>query len=170
MKNYTLSTIFILGLLAFPRIGLADESGTSPYLEMSSHYEAIRLVLLADSKDGIAEHAEAIRDQATELLAGPSAGRAGVAEDRVADLETALREIHSAASNLSGACGLASAREDFFALTVPMAKYRHLTGDETTVVVYCSMVQKSWIQAKGDLGNPYLGREMPTCGELVEES
>jgi hypothetical protein len=31
------------------------------------------------------------------------------------------------------------------------------------------MAQKAWIQPKGEIGNPYLGQEMPKCGDVVKE-
>jgi hypothetical protein len=83
--------------------------------------------------------------------------------------EATLEEIRSAASSLSSAENLASTRGDYFALTKPMARYRYLTGHQDTVIAYCPMAQKAWIQPKGEIGNPYLGQEMPKCGDVVKE-
>lgn len=169
MKNYRLSGLLIVGLLMIPGVVRSGETDPAAYLEMSIHYEAIRLALLEDSVEDMAEHARAIHQQAGSLLEDLSAESAGVSADQVADYEAALRDMESAASNLSAAGSLASAREGFFTLTKPMARFRKLTGDKDTVVAYCPMAQKAWIQREGEIGNPYLGQEMPKCGEVVGE-
>lgn len=33
--------------------------------------------------------------------------------------------------------------------------------------MYCPMVKRSWLQPEGDVGNPYFGRKMPGCGNVV---
>ena len=38
---------------------------------------------------------------------------------------------------------------------------------KSTVVAWCSMSKKSWLQPAGEIGNPYYGKEMPRCGEVV---
>lgn len=170
MKNHQSLRLLIAGLLMIPGVVGAEEASSTPYLEMSSHYQAIRLALLGDSMGGIVEHAKSIEKQAGGLLTNFEAAKTGVPEGDVAVLEAALQEIESAASKLSAAGDLTSAREAFFALTKPMAKYRKLAGDDETIVAYCPMAQKAWIQPEGEIRNPYLGQEMPTCGEVVGES
>jgi len=169
MKNHRISGLLIIGLLLIPGFVGAEEADSHPYMKMSSHYEEIRLALLGDSIQGVAEHGQAIQDLAAGLLEDFEAAKTGVPEVEVAVLEAALLEIESAASNLSTADGLASAREDLFVLTGPMARYRKLRDDQSTVVAYCPMAQKAWIQPEGEIGNPYLGQEMPKCGEMVGE-
>lgn len=167
MRNTQLRRLLAVGLLLIPGVLGAVES--SAYEEVSGHYEAIRLALLGDSLDGVNAHAEAIQQLANNLVDDFSPERAGVAEVEGGKLEAALREIGVAASSLSTAGDLAAARDDFFSLTRPMAQYRKLAGTAGTVVAYCSMAQKAWIQPEGELGNPYMGQQMPRCGEVVGE-
>ena len=169
MRNYQLPGLLMAGLLLIPGIVGAEQSNGSMYQEMSSHYEAIRLALLGDSLEGVNEHATAIFEQATEQTEGFSPAKAGVPESQAGDVEVAFREIQSAASSLAAAGDLVSAREDFFALTKPMARYRKSSGTGGTVVAYCSMAQKAWVQPEGEIGNPYMGQKMPRCGEIVGE-
>ena len=169
MRNYQLLGLLMAGLFLIPGIASAEGTNGSVYQEMSSHYEAIRLALLGDSLEGVNEHAAAIFKQATELTDGFSPAKAGVPESQAGDVEVALREIQSAASSLAAAGDLVSAREDLFALTKPMARYRKSSGTSGTVVAYCSMAQKAWIQPEGEIGNPYMGQKMPKCGEIVGE-
>lgn len=159
----------IFGLLIVAGSVSADTPVLTLYGEMSSRYEAIRLTLLMDSVDGLTENAQAIRQQAAGFLEEPSAAAAGVPEENEGDLRTVVEEIEAAAEKLADASDLDAAREEFFGLTKPMARYRELVGDEDTVVAYCSMAQKAWIQPTGDLGNPYFGQQMARCGEIVAE-
>jgi len=169
MRTHQLLGLLIISLSLIPAALRATESDGSVYQDMSSHYEAIRLALLGDSLEGVNEHATAIFEQATELTEGFSPAKAGVPESQAGDVEVAFREIQSAASSLAAAGDLVSAREDFFALTKPMARYRKSSGTGGTVVAYCSMAQKAWVQPEGEIGNPYMGQKMPRCGEIVGE-
>ncbi len=168
MKNYRLSALLIASLLMIPGVVGAKEAPIA-YMEMSSQYEAIRLVLLGDSTEGVAEYAKAIQDLARGQLEDFDAVKSSVPGQDIATFEATLQEIQIAATDLSSIGSLSSAREQFFALTKPMARYRKLSGDRGSVVAYCPMAQKAWIQPAGEIGNPYLGQEMPKCGEVVGE-
>ncbi len=167
MIKFCQRVLLIAVLLLIPGVVRAGQTDLSAYMEMSGHYDAIRLALLADSTAGLAENATALQQQVNRLLEGFSAVKVGVPEADAIDTEATLREIEARASSLAATGDLVSAREDFFALTQPMARYRMLTGDHRTVVAYCSMAQKAWIQPEGEIGNPYLGQEMPKCGEVI---
>jgi hypothetical protein len=168
MRNIYLLGLLLAGLAMIPGAVLAMGS-TSPYIEMAAHYEAIRLVLLEDSIEGMADHAGAIEDQVKGLLEEFDAATSSVPEKEVATLKPVLEEIQAAASKLTGTDGLDSAREHFFSLTKPLVRFRKLSGDQTTIVAYCPMTQKAWIQPEGEIGNPYMGQQMPKCGEVVGE-
>ena len=170
MRNQKLLNLLIVGLLMLPGLMSAEYADSTHYVEMTGHYEAIRLALLTDSMDGVMDHAKALEEQASSLRENITAEQAGVAAHDLEDCAAALGDIETAAMNLAEASGLEAAREEFFVLTKPMAKYRKLTGDETTIVAYCSMARKAWIQPDRELGNPYYGQKMPTCGEVVGES
>lgn len=169
MKDYLQVCVLVVGLLMLPGVVGAEETGSTRFQEMSSHYEAVRLALLSDSMGGVTEHSQALAEVASDLRKNISAD---LDEVSIHDLEScvaALGEIESSAQKLAQVSDLKAAREGLFALTKPMAKYRKLTGDQSTVVAYCPMAQKAWIQPGGEIGNPYFGQEMPTCGEVVGE-
>jgi hypothetical protein len=169
MRHRTFIAVVVAGMSALPAFS-AGAVGSVPFAELSGHYEAIRLTLLEDSKSGVAEHARQLSEAAANLREDLAADRAGdQADDRDAFVE-ALAEIEASAARLAESADLEAAREELFVLTRPMAKYRKLTGDQTTIVAYCSMAQKAWIQPQGELGNPYMGQRMPRCGEVVGES
>jgi hypothetical protein len=169
MKNHTRTRLLVVGLLILPGLVHGGEAISSHYKEMSGHYEAIRLALLADSMAGVAEHARGLREQASSLRENFSVASAGISEDEMAAFSTSLDEIEASAMKLVEISDLSSARDEFFVLTRPMAKYRKLTGDQSTVVAYCSMAQKAWIQPQGEIGNPYYGQGMPRCGEVLAD-
>ena len=169
MKNIQLFCLLLVGLLTTPAT-IKSEEAAGPYQTIVTHYEAIRLVLLADSIEGVAKHAKAIEEKATDLLEDVDAASSSMPEGDRATLKTAMEEIRAVASELKAADNLESARELFFDLTKPLARYRKLSADQTTVVAYCPMAQKAWIQPEGEIGNPYMGQQMPRCGEVVGES
>ncbi len=42
-----------------------------------------------------------------------------------------------------------------------------LSGDDLPLVLYCPMVKKSWLQLAEKVGNPYEGKSMESCGNVV---
>lgn len=81
-----------------------------------------------------------------------------------ADAQTArLATLADAAQSVAKAKNLADARRSFAVLSDEMIK---LPG--RPAVYHCSMLKKSWLQAKGKVGNPY-DASMATCGELKTE-
>lgn len=127
------------------------------------HYEAVRQALLADRTAGVAGHAAAIE----KTVRGLAAGAPG---SRDAGLQALLPEVAAAASRLAMAKDLKAARAAFGDLSNSLIRWREAAGGPGPVVVYCSMVKKSWLQPKGELGNPYYGQEMARCGEVVSKS
>ena len=162
MKTAALVLTIAAGLLTLPgSLGAAAED-SSVFAEVWTHYEAIRLALLTDSMDGLAAEATRLAERSGKLLDQLDGSSDGVVE--------ALTQVQAAATGLAEAADLESAREGLFLLTRPMTRLRQLTGSESTVVAYCSMAGKAWIQPEGELGNPYMGQRMPRCGEVVGES
>jgi hypothetical protein len=115
------------------------------------HYEAVRKALLADTVAGIPNHAAAI-------------GK--LAKGAPADLAPKIAE---AATRLAAAKNLEAARDAFYELSKPMVRWREVAGSKANVVAYCSMSKRSWLQPKGEIGNPYYGKSMATCGEVVSK-
>lgn len=148
MKTHRIAFALILTLLA----GVVPAFAATPAKDFDAafgHYEAIRKALLADSLAGVAGHAAAIQKQAQSAPG------------------TLRQEIAAAAGKLAAAKDLKTAREAFYGLSKPMVRWREAAGSKSTVVAYCSMNKKSWLQPAGEIGNPYYGKEMPRCGEVV---
>ena len=154
--NSTLS-IVLLALTA-TAVG-AEASSSQAFDELMKPYEKIRLALLADSTEGVAGEAEALAEKAKEN-AEEAATPAGI--------KALLPEIAGFAEDLAEAADLTAARGAFSELSKLMVRYRSQVEGERPVVVYCPMVKKSWLQPDGEIGNPYSGSAMASCGEVVE--
>ncbi len=139
--------------------GAAAASSSAAFDEMMTSYEDIRLVLLDDSMDGIAEPAAALRDKAEKASGDEANGE---------EVRSLLPKIAAHAARLAEASDLETAREAFHELSKMMVQYRaKVAGDELPVVMYCSMAKKSWLQLEEEVGNPYYGQSMARCGEVV---
>ena len=164
------ASISMLTLLVGAVFSVSATAGhESVFHALLEEYEAIRLQLLDDSLDHVAHRAETIRQQVSALEADFDAGKAGVDAGDVAECRALLPEVSAAAHDLAMAGDLEVAREAFFALSKPMGRYRKLAGIEGSIVVYCSMEKKAWIQPTGKIGNPYGGQMMPTCGQVIAD-
>jgi Protein of unknown function (DUF3347) len=158
-----LSVLTLAGGLAV----VASAAETSAFATIAGHYETIRQALLHDGITGVAPHARAIAEEVAALEQRFDTGTAGVAGEQAGACQQLLPEIAAAAKKLADAKDLAAARAAFAALSEPMVRYREMVSGERPIVVYCPMEKKSWLQPAGDIGNPYLGQEMASCGEVV---
>jgi len=149
MKQKPMNLVLgLLLVLAACSAALADEPAV--YREISGHYEAIRQALLHDTTEDIARHAESIMEIAS-----------GASEQYPA--------IKDSAAKLQSSGTLAEAREAFGELSKPMVRLRQMISNPESVVVYCSMAKKAWLQPEGEIGNPYYGQSMARCGKIVSE-
>lgn len=76
--------------------------------------------------------------------------------------------VAAKAEAVAKAADLAAARESFAGLSDELIKVRAAVTGSRPSVYYCPMVKKSWLQPKGDVGNPY-DDAMKTCGMLKTE-
>ena len=167
MKTRWILSVLTLSLLALAGTAAAAGASSSEGFDaLMKPYEKIRLALLADTTDGIAAEAEAIRETAKSIAKkNPDAP-----EGRTpAEVRGLLPEIAGYAKDVAEADGLVAAREAFYELSKAMVRYRAQVGGERPVVVYCPMAAKSWLQLDAEeIGNPYYGQSMARCGEVVE--
>ena len=103
--------------------------------------------------------------------------RQGLLKQKLADVQSSAKELATAATDaknagvtataeaVAAAKDLKSARNAFAALSDQMIKVRNAAKGERPMIGFCPMVNKSWLQAKGDIGNPY-DPAMATCGML----
>jgi hypothetical protein len=166
------SPLFLLAFLSLfvlPGVARAEEAPSRPLFEVVyEHYEAVRQALVADRLEGISGHGAQIAAALRPLRGAVRPAELGVPAGSIADLQDLLPELRSAAEDLAEATTLEEAREAFYDLSKPLVRYWKLVpDDERGVVAYCSMAKKAWLQPPGELGNPYYGESMDTCGEVV---
>ncbi len=148
---------------------VAAHAAAEPFGELLSSYHSVRMALVQDNLAEAAQHARVIEKRALELGRSAALADEGVTEEQSAEWLELVEEIATAAGELSSADELGSARDAFFALSKPMGRYRKLIGDDSTIVAFCPMAKKAWLQADGEFENPYLGQEMPTCGQRIPD-
>ena len=136
-----------------------------------THYEQIRMALFQASTEGVSENAQAIFATATDLSENFDAALAGVPEDKAGECKKLLPEVTKAAEALSrNGEDLAKARDGFYDLSKPLIRYREMVSTDRPVVVYCSMVKKSWMQPHDKVENPYASETMPGCGTVISKN
>jgi hypothetical protein len=147
-NGFFLLALFLLTLVVAPAFAAPAPGGFDGIL---GHYEAVRTALLADRTAGVPDHAKAI---------------AGLSKSAPADLGP---QIAAAAFKLAAAKDLNAARDAFYELSKPLVRWREAAGSKRHVVAFCPMKKRSWLQPKGEIGNPYYGKSMPRCGEVVSK-
>lgn len=158
--------LVLLGLLV---LGAASAGAReAPGLErLVPHYEAVRQALVADDLAGVVKPALALQREVDDLVAAPAGLGSGLAQEQRAEIEALLPVAAKAAGELVAAGTLEAARDAYYALSKSLVRWRQAVG-EGPVTVYCSMYGRSWLQADDEeIGNPYGGKSMSTCGEVV---
>jgi len=129
--------------------GLASAEDTNPVKSDLGHYYPIRAALAGDKTEGVKEHADGLAASADKAVA-------------------------KAAKTLAAAQDLAAARKAFGdvtkALLAGVEKAAKAGTDLGAVYVFeCPMAKPygRWMQAEADLGNPYYGSKMLTCGKQI---
>lgn len=79
-----------------------------------------------------------------------------------------LAEVAKRADVVAKSPDMAKARVAFAALSDELIKVRKQIAGARPAVYHCPMVRKSWLQPKGNVGNPY-DPAMQMCGSLQEE-
>lgn len=153
MKSHRHCVLLSLALLAAVPAGA---SSSEVFDAIMKPYEELRLTLVDDAVDGVAELAESIREEAD------------AASETDEEARALLPKVVTFADDLAAGGDLATAREAFYELSKVLVQYRSkLTGDDLPYVLYCPMAKKSWLQLEKKVGNPYEGKSMETCGNVV---
>ena len=148
-KVKTILLAAVIGLLGSAGAHADNPALTAPVTSVYGHYLKIQASLAKDSLAGVAANADAIAKAVqTDANALPAA-------------------VATEAETLAKAADLKSARTAFKPLSNSLIQYLadHKAKD-AYVQVYCPMARASWLQADRNVNNPYLGSEMPSCGEI----
>jgi len=129
----------------------ADDALMEPVKSVLDHYLKIQGELAKDSIKGVDEHAAAI----AKAVKGD-------------DIKMLSPDVAKQADTLAQAKDLKAARAAFKPLSASLVKYLadNKAGVGTYHEAYCPMVKASWLQTGKAIKNPYMGKEMLSCGEL----
>jgi len=129
----------------------ADDALMEPVKSVLDHYLKIQGELAKDSVKGVDEHAAAI----AKAVKGD-------------DIKMLSPDVAKQADTLAQAKDLKAARAAFKPLSASLVKYLadNNAGVGTYHEAYCPMVKASWLQTGKAIKNPYMGKQMLSCGEL----
>ena len=144
-------------LMAAPLAGFAEDKKMDdaalmqPVKSVYDSYLKIQAELAKDSIKGVDENANAI----AKAVRGD-------------DMKMLSSDVATQAETLAKVKDLKTAREVFKPLSKSLIKYLadNKAGKGTYHEAYCPMVKASWLQTEKDIRNPYMGKEMLTCGEF----
>lgn len=113
----------------------------------------------------------------TTLFSKYETVRQGLLKEKLADVQSAAKALAAAskdnaavakaATAVAKAKDLKAARTAFGTLSDEMIKVRNAAQGDRPAIGFCPMVNKSWLQARGEIGNPY-DSAMAKCGVLKD--
>jgi hypothetical protein len=144
---YRQALAILLAVFAVPVLARADV-----FTDVVDPYLRIQTALASDTLTSVKGDAARIAAGADQLGAsGP--------------------DVRKSALALQSASDLAQAREAFGRLSDALIKYAESTRTSMGAdlnVAYCPMEKKSWVQKGKTINNPYGGKQMQQCGEIVK--
>jgi hypothetical protein len=99
-----------------------------------------------------------------QYLAAYEKVRAALAADDLAGATKAAGDLGEDGKVIVQSKSLADARSAFVSASNRAEKLAK--GQSGYFVMHCPMENKDWVQTSDKPNNPYLGKTMPTCGEL----
>jgi membrane fusion protein, copper/silver efflux system len=135
---------------------------------ITEHYLAMQRQLASDSTTGVGAGARGIAAASEAMLRRVPE----LPPDARAPIEAALRKLHAAAQEITGA-RIAEDRVHLVALSDAMVVLLdHFRPDRgrwpKLYIFYCPMSKGKWVQTTERPTNPYYGFQMLRCGTLVE--
>ena len=113
----------------------------------------------------------------TTLFSKYETVRQGLLKEKLADVQSSAKSLAAAAKGnapvakaataVASAKDLKAARTAFGTLSDEMIKVRNAAKGDRPAIGFCPMVNKSWLQAKGEIGNPY-DKSMEKCGVIKD--
>ena len=129
----------------------ADDALMEPVKSVLDHYLKIQGELAKDSIKGVDEDAAAI----SKAVKGD-------------EMKMLSPDVATQADTLARVKDLKAAREAFKPLSASLVKYLadNKAGVGNYHEAYCPMVKANWLQTGKAIKNPYMGKQMLSCGEL----
>jgi hypothetical protein len=115
-----------------------------------------------------------------QILSGYETVRTALADDDLSAARTAAQKLATAEVRLHHAAIANSAKDIAKAddLAAARAAFKILSNETIALarqqkgyfILTCPMVQADWVQSTREVANPYLGRDMLTCGTVKAET
>lgn len=144
MRSFALHVVTIAGALLLSPVSYAKDSSMK---ELAPGYIAIQEALTADD---LALAQTKARDLSSQMKNAKG---------------KELQALNASLAAFQKAKSLFDARKEFKRLSTPFVKWIESSKDSEYDVVYCPMAGAKWVQKKGEVSNPYFGKEMLHCGE-----
>ena len=171
-RQHFLPFLLVTSLAASPTLLAASVSAPADQgtalAQVFHHYEQIRLSLIEDSNKEVTADAAKIHHALKAMADDFDPDALNFKADKADQAKALFPELIAAAAAIEATTNLDSARDAFYELTKPLVRLRSVVTGDLPVVAYCPMAKRSWLQPKGELGNPYYGQSMLTCGSVVE--
>src|SRR5438445_7504787 len=151
-KDIAIILAAAVGILLNTSVRAAENSALmEPVKSVLDHYLKIQTELAKDSLKGVDEHTDPI----AKAVKGD-------------EMKMLSPDVAKEAETLAQAKDLKAARQAFKPLSASLVKYLadNKAGKGTYHEAYCPMVKASWLQTGKTIKNPYMGKEMLSCGEL----
>jgi hypothetical protein len=146
--------VSIFALSIFTAMGQAWAGTNAKVMDkILSHYLKIQQQLASDSPalDTVQFEAGSISKMAAHAVAG--------------EPDDTLTQISSSADDLSKTTTVDQAREQFKKLSAPVSQWALKAKPKGIKVWNCPMAKVDWVQAKGEMRNPFYGKDMRHCGD-----
>jgi hypothetical protein len=151
------------------QVEIPDTKGAASIQSVLQGYLQIKNALAEDDGAEAAKGGKALADAVAKLDGSPFSAEQKKAYDDVSDdLKENAQHISENANNI------AHQREHFAMLSDEIYKVvKSFNLQENLYRDYCEMYNNGkgayWISETKEIRNPYLGKQMPTCGEVKEE-
>lgn len=82
--------------------------------------------------------------------------------------ESNSESVKKSAQGIAAAKSIEAARESFKLLSATFSEQVQKEKPQGYEVIECPMAKAKWVQKRGEIQNPYYGKEMLSCGERIQ--
>lgn len=136
-------------------------------------FEGYAKIQVALAQDDLAMAKEAFSSMHATLHMMPKEGLDGPTNAYWDSADTRIMEVLHPMASAETLEATRAYFMDFSLILIEVVEKIGIAGNTSVYLFHCQMAENNkgadWLQKESDLANPYLGRAMPTCGELVRK-
>lgn len=134
-------------------------------MKNSTHpFVVLAAAAIASTAIAFTMQAANLSDKETEFLAGYEKVRAALAADDLIAAKRATAEMGPDGTTIAQSKSITDARSAFEKASDKAETLA--AGQASYFILHCPMAGKDWVQISTKPSNPYLGRQMASCGEM----